>query len=199
MTRRAVTLIELMVVLSIIGILCALLLPAVQAAREKARETVCKNNLYQLNMAVASFMGIYKKLPAPNPSDKIGGWCIEILPFMEQKNLHDKIRTGTLVAEAPDFLYKSPRLFRCPTRSSYDSFSDDAINPGHYVLVPLIKRESYMLFDAPLQSVVPWATSPEISYAAASTAKGPHHGGVFFTNGFQQGVDLMVNGQTSGN
>ena len=63
MNRKATTLIELMVVLTIIGVLLALLFPALHSAREKARETVCKNNVYQLNMAIGSFSHVYKRLP----------------------------------------------------------------------------------------------------------------------------------------
>ena len=82
-----VTVLELMIVLSIIGILLALLLPAVQAARERARETVCKNNVHQLNLGIAHYFEIHKKLPPRSLTGKFGGWSIEVLPFIEEKAL----------------------------------------------------------------------------------------------------------------
>ena len=92
--RRAFTLIELLVVLAIIAVLLGLLLPAVSAARQRAMETVCKNNLGQINLAVAQFVETQKRLPAPGNSGVVGGWTIEVLPFLDQKNLRDRVTPG---------------------------------------------------------------------------------------------------------
>ncbi|MEQ1825576.1 MAG: DUF1559 domain-containing protein [Pirellula sp.] len=196
MNRSAVTLVELLVVLTIIGILMALLLPAVQAARDRARETVCKNNIHQINLAIAGFAGVHKKLPRANPPDLVGGWTIEILPWMEQNNLKDKITIGMRIADADPFLFQPPRLFRCPVRSSFDRTPEDSMQGAHYVFVPLSKRESYMLFEAPLNFSVAWASGPELTLQEAKQSTGPHHGGVYYSNGFQQGIDFMLNGQS---
>ena len=92
--RRGFTLVELLVVIAIIGILVALLLPAVQAAREAARRTQCTNNLKQLGLAVHNYENTNKELP-PGGLTPTGGsyghsWWVRILPYIEQGNVYDK-------------------------------------------------------------------------------------------------------------
>ena len=93
----AFTLVELLVVIAIIGVLIALLLPAIQAAREAARRTQCSNNLRQLGLAVLNYESSNGNLPAggvtegPCCGTKSGiNWAISILPFMEHQTLYDR-------------------------------------------------------------------------------------------------------------
>lgn len=92
--RRGFTLVELLVVIAIIGILVALLLPAVQAAREAARRMQCTNNLKQIGLAVHNYENTHKELPPGGLTPKGGSyghsWWIRILPYMEQGNVYDK-------------------------------------------------------------------------------------------------------------
>jgi len=106
--RRAFTLVELLVVIAIIGILIALLLPAVQAARESARRSQCTNNLKQIGLAFHTFQDTHGHLPSGGrdgdyrlPNTLTGStccrsatrsgwtWCYKILPFMEQNSVYE--------------------------------------------------------------------------------------------------------------
>ncbi len=83
------TLIELLVSLAIISILVGLLLPAVQASRESARQTQCTNNLKQIGLAIQNFHAQRKELPPSRNYDHFATWAFLILPFMEEGNLFE--------------------------------------------------------------------------------------------------------------
>lgn len=97
--RPGFTLVELLVVIAIIGVLVALLLPAVQAAREAARRSSCSNNLRQMGIGLHNHHDV--KLVLPPGGTYYGNcctpptytnWAIELLPFIEQKNLYEQYR-----------------------------------------------------------------------------------------------------------
>src|SRR5271156_4804605 len=102
-SRRGFTLIELLVVIAIMVVLIALLLPAVQSARESARRTQCVNNLKQLGLAVQSYLTSATVFPAQTldnvvPPGGTGGklqwftpWVAGLLPNIEQSNLYNAL------------------------------------------------------------------------------------------------------------
>src|SRR5215510_5525554 len=96
--RSAFTLVELLVVIAIIGTLVAMLLPAVQSAREAARRSQCSNNLKQIGLGMHNYADTWGKLPSACMGGVTGAtdddgwsWATAILPFVEQKNLFDKL------------------------------------------------------------------------------------------------------------
>lgn len=88
------TLVELLVVIAIIGILIALLLPAVQAAREAARRSQCSNNLKQIGLAVLNYESSNKKLPPGAFLGEGSSWSAFILPYMEEGSTFDWLQIG---------------------------------------------------------------------------------------------------------
>ena len=88
MRRAGFTLVELLVVIAIIGILVALLLPAVQAAREAGRRAQCQNNLRQYGIAIHNYHDTLKALPIGNTSNRWWTFQSRVLPYMEQQNVY---------------------------------------------------------------------------------------------------------------
>jgi prepilin-type N-terminal cleavage/methylation domain-containing protein/prepilin-type processing-associated H-X9-DG protein len=98
--NQGFTLVELLVVIAIIGILVALLLPAIQAARESARRASCVNNLHQIGVALHNYHAARKVFPYgandgdcedKTPPREVMGWRVLILPYMENQPLYDQL------------------------------------------------------------------------------------------------------------
>lgn len=136
--RRAFTLIELLVVIAIIGILIALLLPAVQQAREAARRTQCRNNLKQLALAAHSFHDTYDAFPPARIVENVyrsptvtpgyaraldePSWLVRILPFIEKQNLFRKWEVNTAYGYHPEEVRRvAVSTFLCPDRHRIDN------------------------------------------------------------------------------
>ncbi|MFO7903508.1 MAG: DUF1559 domain-containing protein [Pirellulaceae bacterium] len=104
---RGFTLVELLVVIAIIGILVALLLPAVQAAREAARRMQCTNNMKQLALAGHNYHDTHQSFPSGyirgpwnmGSSRECWGWHVLLMPFIEQGPLHDQLDTANYTLE----------------------------------------------------------------------------------------------------
>lgn len=120
--RAGLTLIELMVVLAILGVLLALLLPAVQRARESAHRARCENNLAQIGLALHNYHGVYNSFPpaqiddpkyspnkaAPRPPYPYLSWRGYLLPFVEADNLWRQ--TEQAFAVEKEFWHDPPHI-----------------------------------------------------------------------------------------
>jgi prepilin-type N-terminal cleavage/methylation domain len=128
--RTGFTLIELLVVIAIIATLVAILLPAVQQAREAARRSTCKNNLKQLGIAIHNYHDTFSVFPPgyvdirqnPGIADNQGywAWSVFIMPFMEQAAVYDSLNAGPRTATQAMTSHQSVLQggypsFRCPS------------------------------------------------------------------------------------
>ena len=131
--QRGFTLVELLVVIAIIGVLVALLLPAVQAAREAARRAQCTNNMKQIGLASLNFESAKGNFPSaggnveqffnndePQYGYENGGWMYQILPYMELQNLYDlREGSGGVSGFVDTGLIEVPvASYNCPSRSN---------------------------------------------------------------------------------
>jgi prepilin-type N-terminal cleavage/methylation domain-containing protein/prepilin-type processing-associated H-X9-DG protein len=112
--RRGFTLVELLVVIAIIGVLVALLLPAIQAAREAARRSKCANNLRQFGVATLNYESARRRLPAARMLPNAWGVHVKLLPYVEQYAVYNIIDFGQAIAEN-DARLEHLDLFLCPT------------------------------------------------------------------------------------
>ena len=162
------TLVELLVVIAIIGVLVALLLPAVQAAREAARRMQCSNNLKQLGLAAHNFHSALQKLPpgflGPVPASKTtsGDQCVGVLafllPYLEQQTVYDGIEVDLRVEHrAPYWVNDAPTwttaqyklaMFRCPSDNPYASTTGTLTCLNNYYEAPKVMQSGHAILNA---------------------------------------------------
>jgi prepilin-type N-terminal cleavage/methylation domain-containing protein len=113
--HRAFTLVELLVVIAIIGILIALLLPAVQAARESGRRTQCSNNLRQIGLALHLHVDNKNVLPRATTTNARPGLFVNILPYIEQRPVYDTINQNAATSVNHPHYFTVISTYLCPS------------------------------------------------------------------------------------
>jgi prepilin-type N-terminal cleavage/methylation domain-containing protein/prepilin-type processing-associated H-X9-DG protein len=159
--KRGFTLVELLVVIAIIGILVALLLPAIQAAREAARRSQCQNHLKQIVTGWLLHENTHKHLPVGgyNPTHsgdpdlgfaekQPGGWCYNIMPFIEENTLHDMGAGQTNVNTKRQLFMQRDKtpisIYYCPTRRPPANYPVTAgTNANHTTHIGVAARCDY--------------------------------------------------------
>jgi prepilin-type N-terminal cleavage/methylation domain-containing protein len=195
---RGFTLVELLVVIAIIGILIALLLPAIQAAREAARRSQCTNNLKQMGTASLAHLSFHKCFPSGGwgwgwfgDPDKgfgptqPGGWLYSILPYMEMKQLHNMGRgttnnpdTDTVKKDRSRIRVETPvAAYNCPTRRPAMAYPFGGWNTSPNIITPAncgksdYAANSFDFNDTPY-GPNSYAAAPTFPWAAQPGTKG---------------------------
>jgi prepilin-type N-terminal cleavage/methylation domain-containing protein len=155
--RPAFTLVELLVVIAIIGVLVALLLPAVQAAREASRRSSCSNNMRQWGLAFQNFHDTYLCLPPgkvtasgyPNaihakfniPSGPEHGWVAFLLPYVEQGNVANKYSLNVSWNNSANFdaIRTQLKLQACPSTPKANRTTTNQAACGDYATVSAVE------------------------------------------------------------
>src|SRR5262245_2120539 len=184
--RRAFTLVEMLVVIAIIGVLVAMLLPAVQAAREAARRIQCQSHQKQLALGVQNYSDSLRAYPAsgivdtdiPSYDSKSGSmisWAVLILPFIQQKNLHEQFnfKVSVLAQPAADPQAAQVPVFRCPSDAAKGLFFQDAALTNNRRLA----KGNYAAF------VSPFHVEFQSGYRAALTSHRVHTDATFASEG----------------
>jgi prepilin-type N-terminal cleavage/methylation domain-containing protein/prepilin-type processing-associated H-X9-DG protein len=216
-SRCGFTLVELLVVIAIIGILVALLLPAVQAAREAARRTQCTNQVKQLALSFHNHHDTYRHLPSGgwwvtflgypeygNGKNQPGGWMYNILPFMEEQALHDIGKGATTVAArraATKQRVQSPFSgMTCPSRRSANLF--DFTSSGlNYVDCDPFQQCSKTDYAANAGDMIVSEPSAGVPYTVTTYQEGLNNDWkllkwtrVKYNNGVQSGTESLRDG-----
>lgn len=116
-SSKGFTLVELLVVIAIIGILVALLLPAVQFARESSRRSDCANHLKEMGLAVQEFIDVNKTLPSSRLGPQHATWFVQILPHVEQSGLYGSwVLANSYYVQSETAQTTAVPIYFCPSR-----------------------------------------------------------------------------------
>jgi prepilin-type N-terminal cleavage/methylation domain-containing protein len=187
------TLVELLVVIAIIGVLVAMLLPAVQAAREAARRSSCQNNLRQLGIGLQNYHDTVKTFPPgsfpgrPDPANPgqllpfHHTFLTALLPYIEQGNIHAQTVFQGNQAWGQPIVAQKVEILRCPSDGGIDDLADShGIAPTNYA------GSEGWTYGAKSAVLIPNSSDPMLSQL---TSKG-NYAGLFVGNRSNQMADV---------
>ncbi len=149
--KKAFTLVELLVVIAIIGILIAILLPAVQAAREAARRMQCSSNLKQMGVALHAYHAAFRSFPPGGITEgsccatkSRTNWAISILPYIEQQALYERYDMNAFNEDPVNQFVREARVstYVCPSELETDAVEIPDSGPAFTESIPY-RRGSY--------------------------------------------------------
>jgi prepilin-type N-terminal cleavage/methylation domain-containing protein len=166
--RRGFTLIELLVVIAVVGVLIALLLPAVQAAREASRRMTCQNHLKQIGLAAQSIEAATKRLPPPKAGNgtynELGSTFVLLLPYLEQIQLSKNYDATKSIFDPQNLPVTGTPLsiYLCPSmalpRDVPDRACGEQLAPGSYAISSRTEYAKHGSLDGAFMN--PPATGP---------------------------------------
>jgi prepilin-type N-terminal cleavage/methylation domain-containing protein/prepilin-type processing-associated H-X9-DG protein len=218
--KRAFTLVELLVVIAIIGILIALLLPAVQAAREAARRSQCTNNLKQLGLALHNHHDGLQRFPPGNAEDQTGvagqpnfgtvtngggwgsSWLVYILPYIEQNTIYTQWQfyNASGVSNPNNIHVRGNVLLNglaCPSsplpKWATTGLTDTTVTPNVAVQQQAI---NYVGISGAVNGLIPISTSNPVTYYQSPYNQTGAHGildgsGILYPNSQVRFADLI--------
>lgn len=174
--KNAFTLVELLVVIAIIGVLVALLLPAVQAAREAARRADCQNRLRQAALACHNHLDARRHLPSASLAGKIGAyyldvpaisWIAQVLPYMEDEKVRDLVDENNRWQDPENDKAESTPLpqFHCPSTGTLLGCFEDQPLGGTLLIEGSKLRAHYIGIMGAKGTCTPATTFPESTYS----------------------------------
>jgi prepilin-type N-terminal cleavage/methylation domain-containing protein/prepilin-type processing-associated H-X9-DG protein len=180
------TLVELLIVIAIIGILVALLLPAVQSAREASRRVTCVNNMRQWSLAVNVYENTNRKLPPSGEAGftddeydgrrgKMMSWIVFVLPYIEEQNLVDQFdMRRTIVNQTKEPQATAIGVMLCPSDDSRDEYYSHPIVRGKR-----FAKGNYAAYVSPfhveMQHYFPGALTAGKDWKIKNIVDGPSH------------------------
>ena len=198
-STRGVTLVEVLVVIAIVGILAALLIPAVQRSREAASRTMCANNYKQVGIALIRFHDTNQALPPASlssPGPAKASWRVAILPYLEQNNLYEQFAINEPV-NSPTNLKAAlitPKVYECPSGSlaapgtTYHQAlvgKNSALSDSRGTrFATFLKGVSGTILTSESKTSLGWASSGDLSFGTDAASLLPNLGGYPHAYGF---------------
>lgn len=194
--ERGATLVEVLVVIAIIAVLVGLLLPAVQKVREAASRIKCQSNLKQMSLAMVNYRDTFRSYPPDNDAVTLRGWAYDLLPFIEESNLHRQLSVDLPYDAAENVEVakaRRPDFFRCrssPMDATALAVPETVLASHYYFTSSLCKKDwkdikgrpRLVLFqEAPAEEsfVHPWLSSPVSRLVFDPRSHTPNHRGGF--------------------